>query len=441
MKQVVEAYQRQQTEGKTLRIASFTKYLQQEIKIELSEKTVCEILIANDLHKVRVKNRRPKYYQSLRQTIPNGLVGVDGSDFIVAVDGEPHKFNVELCVDIPSYHHDSFSVSKEETSEEIVKVMEKRRQKWGTPLGIVSDCGSANLSEETQAYLKRHNIEPVPAGPGNPKGNGTLEGAFSQLKGVVGAIELNTASPRELAQSVLEKVIETYILMRNRLPVGSATKPPEETMKKPITAEEEREAQEKYKRQRQQKLGSQAPDQEKKLERLKWVIEHHNLELDESSRKRAEKCICHYEMETINEAEKAFLRAIGRDAKRTTMSYFFGILNNVQQQKNDDRYREYCRQRYEHHQMLERERERLEEPDQLSIEIAVAQLCEAVTASIKYLKNLAIKQGQRMLRELKIRHRYIGVLKQKIADALGEVRELTLAQRREVLAVVEATLA
>jgi transposase InsO family protein len=442
VRQVVSACRQYQSEGKTLRIESFTKHLEQSHKIELSEKTVSEILTANDLHKVRVKNRRPKFYQSLRQKVPNGLIGIDGSDFTVTVDSEPRVFNVELCVDIPSFHHNSFSVSAEETTEEVLKVLEERREKWGSPLGIVSDCGSANLSEKTQAYLKRHDIEPTPAGPGNPKGNGTLEGAFSQMKEVVGVIELNTASPRTLAQSVLEKVISVYILMRNRQPVGTQSKPPEEIMKEPTTAEEERESKEKYRRQRERKLGSQAPDQEKKLKRLNWVIEHHNMEVDESSRKRGEKSINYYGMEAINEAEQAFVRAIGRNAMRATLPYFFGILKRIQQQKDDNRYKEYCRQRYEYKQLLEREREKLEEEnDRPSVEIAVAQLCEAVTAPMKPLRDIAIKQGQRMLGELKGKYRYMGALKKKIADSLGEIRELTSAQKAEVFTVIEATLA
>jgi hypothetical protein len=59
--------------------------------------------------------------------------------------------------------------------------------------------------------LEAHEIEAVPAGPYNPKGNGTDEGAFSQMKRALGVVRFNLSSPRALARSVLEKLISLYI--------------------------------------------------------------------------------------------------------------------------------------------------------------------------------------------------------------------------------------
>jgi hypothetical protein len=397
VRQVVAAARQWQASGQPMRLDRFTEHLAKEHAINLSRAKVTEILVANDLHQVQIRNRRPRFYQSLRQAIPNGLVGVDGSAFTVWVDSTAHRFNLELCVDIPSFHHSAFCVSETESSVEVLQVLEERRVKWGVPLGMLADHNSANLSAQTKSYLEQHGIELVPVGPRNPKGNGTLEGAFSQMKQALGTIALDTSSARALAQSVLEAMAGLYVRMRNRLPVG--------------------------------RQGRSCP------------IRYHHLEVDEPSRQRGEKSIGHYELEAITESEEAFLRAIGRDARRATLAYFFGILNRIQRQKDTERHQEYCRQRYAYHRMLEREREEREEQTQrLTVETAVAQLCAAVSSPLQPLRDLAMKQGRRMLHSLKAHYRYLGVLRKKIAETLAAVQELTVAQRTEILAVVGEAL-
>jgi hypothetical protein len=71
------------------------------------------------------------------------------------------------------------------------------------------------LSGEVRQYLEAHPIEFVPAGPGNPRGNGTDEGAFSRMKRAIGTIRLDTSSPMALGRSVLHAVISVYVKMRN----------------------------------------------------------------------------------------------------------------------------------------------------------------------------------------------------------------------------------
>jgi hypothetical protein len=64
-----------------------------------------------------------------------------------------------------------------------------------------------------------------------------------------------------------------------------------------------------------------------------------------------------------------------------------------------------------------------------------------VNSPLKPLRELAMKQGRRMLESLKTHYRYLGVLKKKITQALGDVQELTVTQRTEILAAVEEALA
>jgi len=212
--------------GNTIRIKQFTKALMEEDQILLSPGKVKEILIANDLVEARTRQKRPKFYQSLRQRIPNGLLSLDGSEFTVWIADAFFKFNVELAVDVGSFAHTAFSIADTETTREVINVLESHIKNWGTPVGVLCDSGKANLSENAKAYIKNMGIELVPAGPGNPKGNGTDEGAFSQMKKVLGNIRLNMSSPKALAESFLEALISVYINMRNRLCVhGKNTSP------------------------------------------------------------------------------------------------------------------------------------------------------------------------------------------------------------------------
>jgi len=75
-------------------------------------------------------------------------------------------------------------VGDSETSDEVIKMLEAHRNDWGDPPGMHCDHGSGNLAENTLSYLQTHGIELTPAGPYNPKGNGTDDGAFSQMKHV-----------------------------------------------------------------------------------------------------------------------------------------------------------------------------------------------------------------------------------------------------------------
>jgi len=114
--------------------------------------------------------------------VTNGLLSVDGSEFTVKVNEIKYTFNVELAVDVQSYYHSGFSIAESETAREVVRVIEAHKQARGTPLAIVSDHGSGNLSGEVSKNMRGNRILPLPAGPGNPKGNGTVESAFSGMK-------------------------------------------------------------------------------------------------------------------------------------------------------------------------------------------------------------------------------------------------------------------
>ena len=106
---------------------------------------------------------------------------------IIWLGETPYRFNVELAVDVATFTHTAFSVADSETAEEVIKVLEAHRRKWGVPVGVLSDSGSANLSESVRRYMKDMEIEPVTAGPPKPQGERNHRGCLQPYEKIAGA--------------------------------------------------------------------------------------------------------------------------------------------------------------------------------------------------------------------------------------------------------------
>lgn len=433
---MVTKAQEMKAAGKRIRIKKFCSKLAEQ-GITVSSKKVRQVLIANNLIEPETRKKRPVFYQSLCQKIPNGLLSIDGSQFIVWLADTPFTFNVELGVDVASFTHTAFSIADTETSDEVIKVMEAHRKKWGCPIGVVCDHGSANLSSDVIKYLAALDIELVPAGPANPKGNGTDEGAFGHLKNALGDVRLKMSSPRQLAKSVLQALISLYVYMRNRLCLRSGDKTPFEKMAAPVT-EQQRHAQ--LQRLKDHKKPSIDEQDQLKLDRLHWVMEHFGIETDPLLLDRARRTIKAYDLVAIGETEKAFIKAVRRKADRCNLPYFFGILRNIQKQHDDLAYRQYCYGQYNYQLMIENQRQQEQQQDQNPIDSIIKMLETAIDGKNRFFKELALRKARQWTRELMRSYIYIGSLKKKLSDALGEINHLNLEQKQNMWELIEQFL-
>ena len=435
---IIEKAQRLIAQGKRIRIKRFTSQLGKEDDIHLSAKTVREILIANDVIAAHSRKRRPKFYQSLGRHIPNGLLSFDGSEFTVWLNDQALKFNVELGVDVASFAHTAFSIADTETASEVINVLEFHRNQWGVPVGVLCDHRSGNLSKEVVDYLFAHEIEQVPAGPYNAKGNGTCEGAFSQMKETLGSIVVDMSSPKALARSVLNLVVGLYVRMRNRLCKQGHRQAPLEQVAMTIS-EEHRKLEKKQLKAHKKAKATNSEDQ-LKLNCLHWVVKDSGFELDPAALKRAEYTIKYYDLAAIGQTEAAFIKAVRKNAGRRNIAYFFGILRNIQQTIDDEAWRQYCSRRYNYQAMLEMQRELGHQDDPITIDHVVRMLEQAVTVKVQFVKELAIRKANQWALELMQGKTYIGPVRNRISDAIGALKNLTFDQRQYAMELFEQFL-
>jgi len=432
VREIIKIAKYYKAEGNRIRLKEFTRMLTEKKDISLSSKTVGDILTANALRSPKMRQKQPVFYQKLRQEIPNGLVSVDGSEIKIYIDDQIVKLNLEMVVDTNSFAHTAFSVSAHESSEEFIKVLEDHCRQWGTPVGLVCDSGSANLSDASTAFLDLHDIKPVPAGPANPKGNGTIEGAFSQLKNVMGSIRLDTSSPEALAKSVLQTVVAVYIKMRNKLPLVRTAKSPAECMTDPVSDECRFEV--KQKLQNQVKIKNFSNGDQPKLDLIRCLIKNMGIHADVAAITRAEKTITYYNMKAILESEKAFVKAVNRKKERLSLPYFFGILKRIQQDQDDYAYKCQCQERYNLDQMKQQIQEQNEQrkPKPSTVQNVLNILLSAIKAPAKYLKDVSLRRAKEWTNELIRTTKYIGTLRKKFENELVEMSQLSLEQKNKI---------
>ena len=157
--------------------------------------------------------------------------------------------------------------------------------------------------------------------------------------------------------------------------------------------------------------------------------------------KRAERSIIAFEMEAIGAAEQAFVKAVNRDSNKASLAYFFGILRNLQQQRDDEAYSHYCRRRYNEQVImdLKRHQEQVQQSTH-SIDDIVGVLIQAVRASLRIVKELAINKARQWTQELMESFSYIGALRKQFSGALGSLAHLSLEEKNNVWELIEQFL-
>ncbi len=124
------------------------------------------------------------------------------------------------------------------------------------------------------------------------------------------------------------------------------------------------------------------------------------------------------------------------------MSYFFGILKNIQQELDDAQYHEYCREKYYYKSLLEserRQREDAEKQSKPSFNVIVGLASAAINVSGSIQKVVRDRCKTWLDTHLKS-SKYLGPVKKKIQDAIGELTEFDTRTKEEIWDWIEPLL-
>jgi hypothetical protein len=228
--------------------------------------------------------------------------------------------------------------------------------------------------------------------------------------------------------------------MRNKLPLRKSPVTPQAAMG--IEISEEVRQKERERLIQHNKNREDSGEEQNKLEILHWLIQNHEIEVDTPSFRRAEYSIKFYSTDAIKKSEKAFLRAVDRNSDKKNLSYFFGILKNIQQELDDAQYHEYCREKYYYKSLLESERRQREDEEKQSkpsFDMIVDLAAAALNVSGKVQKSVCERCKSWLDLHLKS-SKYLEPVRKKIQDAIGELNEADTKTKKEIWDWIEPLL-
>jgi len=264
------------------------------------------------------------------------------------------------------------------------------------------------------------------------------EGAFSQIKKALGSIHIDMLSSKALAKNVLDSLVSVHVYMRKRLCLYNINVVPAEQMT--ISVSEDQRNGQRQQLKDHKKAKAKGQENQLKLDHLQRVIDRYGFELEAAVLKRAQYSTKFYELEAINEAQKAFVKATNKNADRCNLSNFLGILKNIQQQRDEQAIKQYCRNRGNYQRKLDMQRKQDAEQKSASIDDIIRMLEKAVTKKPRIVEELAIRRVRDWILELVNQYSYMGSLKKKLSDALGKLNHLNLELKLKAWELIEQFL-
>lgn len=368
--EAADEYQQMRRRKKRIKIMSFMKWLNRSKREEVahfncgkSRRLITDILIANGRYKEKIRGRYPVYRPRIKRFYPNAQLVLDGKEKEIEVWGERFSFNLETLKDIHSDAITACKLSDEEDGRVLRAVIEEHIEKYGSPLSILYDNSSANLSSEVSEVLREHShIIPIKAFKGCPQTKATLEGEFSLFERTVGELKVEGVKKKEIAKDMLSLVVDVYVKMRNMMGRCSVCNRRPLDLMNYIPTEQEidnakRELQKIKKRsdKLRDKGGNLLPEKEQLIED---IIKRNGLEVDDMD--RFKKVMLAYDQEALKKAELDFYAYSQResfDESKRTGQYFGGIVRNKQIDIDNKKKEELKRKRYFVDEMWRQRRE------------------------------------------------------------------------------------
>jgi len=219
------------------------------------------------------------------------------------------------------------------------------------------------------------------------------------MKNVIGPIILDMSSRRALARSVLNKIIEVYITMRNRTSRLGESMTPEMAITRKMTEEEQQLYRERYRARRRKTrirndrssgigLTGSSVIMAWRLINTLWIG-------------RASALLAMTSRPSTNQRQLLSRRSGGIRADAFFL-IFLGILNRIQKDLDIETHQAYCHKRYHYEEMCKKERQQQETSEEIiTVDDLIEMVEEAVTTSTGFIRDFCLKQVERLVQILR----------------------------------------
>jgi hypothetical protein len=366
---VTSTYQSYEKERKRVKIDAFMKHLRKLWKNKSwltpppSRKTVENMLVGNGCRQVEARStKRPSYHPAIKRFSPHVQAVLDGKKVIVSLGSQDFGFAMEYSKDMAADAIGGFDVDKTETAELVKGAFENHSLNHRRPLAALVDHGSGN--KKAAVDLAAEGVLVIKAHPYRAETKGQIEGEFGLFERKVSRIVIDGQTQEQQAMSILKKIAEIYLRLRNQTPRCSTCPfTPAKLMKAnldSIAAEEaykELKAQDELKKKHQEQRLKITAEMRHLVEN---IVKEHHLSGNMLQFKRSMRWI---EISTIKKAAMQFAAQSKRDtfdAGKKNMAYFYAIAKNMQLEIDQNHMQQEWRRLYSLEREFKEERNKIQ---------------------------------------------------------------------------------
>jgi len=200
---------------------SFCEHVRRDLRLDYGKSMIAGLLFEHGVRIPKRRRGRTPDEEALRgqfETFFGGAQWIgDGKALFATINGEEHRFNLELLVDAYSGAWVGLDVRDQEDSEALTSAFTAGVQTTGAaPLAVLLDNKPSNHTEGVDEALK--DTMRIRATPFRPQNKGHVEGAFGLFSQMLPPVDLSTRDPHELGRQLFKLITWAFAVGLNRRP-------------------------------------------------------------------------------------------------------------------------------------------------------------------------------------------------------------------------------
>lgn len=201
---------------------SFCRMAREQWRLPYGRDAIRDILRVYRRRKPRRRKRSPDLIalkEAFETFFPNCQCVADGTQLTIQLWGKTYTVNVEFSVDAHTGAFVGYSVRAEEDAQAVIEAFESGVETAGEPpLALLLDNKSCNHSQAVQDAVGDTML--LHATPGRPENKAHVEGGFGLFKNTVPPLQLTATTAPQLAQQIVELIVQTWARATNHKPRG-----------------------------------------------------------------------------------------------------------------------------------------------------------------------------------------------------------------------------